>query len=69
MKMEDWAQFLGDFLELSKYPNLPGKGRISALEAKIKAEQEYEIFRPIQDAAFISDFDQEVLRNLGERHS
>lgn len=69
VKMEDWAQFLGDFLELSKYPNLPDKGRISALEAKIKAEQEYEIFRPIQDAAFISDFDQEVLRNLGERGS
>ena len=66
-RMEDWAQFLEDFLALSSYPSLPDKGRVSALEAKLKAEQEYDIYRPIQDANFLSDFDQEVLKKLGKR--
>ncbi len=66
-RMEDWARFLEDFLALSSYPSLPDKGRVSALEAKIKAEQEYDIYRPIQDANFFSDFDQEVLKKLGKK--
>lgn len=65
--MKDWSKFLEDFLELSSYPVLPDKGRVSALEAKLKAEREYEIFRPLQDANFLSDFDQEVLKRLGKK--
>jgi hypothetical protein len=44
MKMQDWGQFLHSFLELSSYPILQdkGKGKVSALEAKLKAGQEYE---------------------------
>ena len=62
MKMEYWRSFLEDFLELSNYPLLEDKGRVSALKAKLKAEQEYEIYRKKQDADYISDFDREIRR-------
>jgi hypothetical protein len=62
MKMEDWVQFLHSFLELSNYPILNDKGRVSALEAKLKAEQEYETYRKRQDREYISDFDREIKR-------
>ena len=65
-KMEKWAQFLHRFLELANYPILKNKGRVSALEAKLKAEQEYEQFRVIQDKNFISDFDKEIKRITGK---
>ena len=40
MKMADWVGFLHSFLELSNYPILKDKdkGKVSALEAKLKAE-------------------------------
>ena len=64
MKMQDWGQFLRSFLELSSYPILQdkGKGKVSALEAKLKAEQEYDEYRVAQDEIYISDFDKEVQR-------
>jgi len=37
-KMEDWIGFLHSFLELSSYPILKDKGKVSALKAKLKAE-------------------------------
>ena len=66
MKMEDWISFLHSFLELANYPILEDGGRISALEAKLKAEQEYEIYRQIQDKNYISDFDKEIKRIEGK---
>jgi hypothetical protein len=60
MKMADWATFLNGFLELSSYPILADKGKVSAIEAKLKAEAEYEIYRKRQDAEFVSDFDRVV---------
>ncbi len=65
-KMEDWVQLLHGFLELSEYPILMDKGRVSALEAKLKAEQEFEKYRVIQDRNFISDFDKEIKRITGK---
>ncbi|ETA68708.1 MAG: hypothetical protein PWQ51_2067 [Methanolobus sp.] len=62
MKMQDWSEFLHNFLELSSYPILKDKGRVSALEAKLKAEQEYKEYRVKQDTNYISDFDREVRR-------
>ncbi|MCD4766862.1 MAG: virulence RhuM family protein [Methanosarcinales archaeon] len=64
MKTQDWGQFLHGFLELSSYPILQdkGKGKVSALEAKLKAGQEYEEYRVIQDENYLSDFDKEVWR-------
>ena len=64
--MQDWINFLHQFLELSNYPILKDKGKISSLEAKLKAEQEYDKFRKIQDKNYTSDFDQEVKRLKGE---
>ena len=55
--MQDWAMFLDSFLELSAYPILLDSGKISAQEAKIKAFEEYNEFRVIQDRNYISDFD------------
>ena len=57
MSMADWSTFLTGFLELSNYPILKDKGTVSALEARLKAEGEYEIFRQRQDLNFVSDFD------------
>ena len=62
MKMEDWSNFLNGFLQLSNYPILLDNGKISQLEAKIKAESEFEKFRIIQDKNYISDFDKEILK-------
>jgi hypothetical protein len=64
-KMADWAKFLNDFLTLSTYPILQDKGRVSALEAKLKAEGEYEVYRKLQDAEYVSDFDREIKRIEG----
>jgi hypothetical protein len=59
-RMADWARFLNQFLELSSYPILADKGKVSALEAKLKAEAQYEVFRKRQDAEYRSDFDRLV---------
>jgi len=66
MKMKDWGQFLHNFLELSNYPILQDKGKVSAIEAKLKAEQEYDTYRKRQDREFISDFDREIKRIQGK---
>ena len=66
MKMADWATFLDSFLQLSDYPILEDKGKVSALEARLKAETEYDEFRVRQDREFESDFDREVKRLKGE---
>ncbi len=66
MKMSDWIEFLHNFLELANYPILKDKGKVSALQAKIKAEQEYEIYRVTQDKNYISDFDKEIKRITGK---
>ncbi|PJR04302.1 virulence RhuM family protein [Avrilella dinanensis] len=55
--MKQWANFLDRFLELSNYPILIDKGKITMLEAKLKAESEYDKFRVIQDRDYESDFD------------
>lgn len=60
MNMKDWDKFLIQFLELTDYPILTHKGKVSMLEAKLKAEIEYNKFRVIQDQDYISDFDREM---------
>jgi hypothetical protein len=67
MKMADWVGFLNSFLELSNYPILQDKGKVSALEAKLKAEGEYEVYRQRQDADYVSDFDREIKRIEGRK--
>ena len=60
--MEEWAKFLDSFLELSSYPILLDKGKITAEQAKIKAYAEYDKYRVIQDKLYLSDFDKELAR-------
>ncbi len=64
MNMKDWDKFLVQFLELADYPLLKDNGKISMLEAKLKAESEYEKFRIVQDKNYISDFDREIKKML-----
>jgi len=61
MNMKDWIRFLDKFLALSDYPILKDKGKVSALQAKLKAEAEYEKYRVEQDRRYLSDFDKLLL--------
>ena len=65
-KMADWISLLNSFLELSNYPILQDLGSVSALEAKLKAEGEYEVYRQRQDLDYVSDFDREIKRLEGK---
>ncbi len=49
------------------YPILQDKGKVSALEARLKAEGEYETFRKRQDQEYVSDFDREIKRLEGRK--
>jgi len=66
MTMHDWSTLLDEFFTIAGRPLLEGSGSVSALEAKLKAEQEYEVFRHKQDTEYISDFDREIKRLKGE---
>ncbi len=66
MNMKDWEVFLVKFLELSDSPILRDAGKISMLEAKLKAENEFEKFRVVQDKLFESDFDK-FLKQIDEK--
>ena len=62
--MQQWVKFIDGFLELSNYPILKYKGRVSMLEAKLKAEEEYDKFRVLQDKTYESDFDREIKKAI-----
>jgi hypothetical protein len=64
--MKDWINFLHQFLELSSFPILRDNGKITTLEAKLRAEQEFYRYRTIQDKNYQSDFDKEIKRLKGE---
>jgi len=66
--MDEWVILLNDFLKLAQYPILKHKGKVSALDAKLKAEQEFEKYRVKQDENFISDFDREIKRITGKKN-
>ena len=68
MSMEDWAKRLDGFLEFNGNELLTGAGKISAEQAKLHAETEFEKYRIIQDKLFMSDFDRYMLE-LGEAAS
>lgn len=66
MSMEDWAKRLDGFLEFNGTEILIGTGKISAEQAKLHAETEFEKYRIIQDRLFMSDYDRYMLE-LEER--
>ena len=57
MSMEDWAKRLDGFLEFNGNELLMGPGKVSAEQAKLHAETEFEKYRIIQDRLFMSDYD------------
>lgn len=61
MSMEDWAKRLDGFLEFNGTEILMGAGKISAEQAKLHAETEFEKYRIIQDQLFMSDYDRYML--------
>lgn len=60
--MEQFAASINEFLTFRRYQILPDKGKISAAQAKKKAEEEYALFDPTQQID--SDFDKEVRKML-----
>ena len=56
--MEQFAASVNKFLTFNDYKILPDKGKISAVQAKKKTEEEYDIFNKTQHID--SDFDKEV---------
>ena len=62
--MSQFSASVNEFLTFRRYQILPDKGKISAAEAKEKAEAEYDIFNRTQ--RIDSDFDQEVRGLLGK---
>ncbi len=57
MSMEDWAKRLDGFLEFNGNEILTGPGKVSAEQAKLYAESQFEKYRVTQDRLFQSDFD------------
>lgn len=49
MTMRDWIEKLDDFLKLSEHELLDHAGKISAEQARVKAELEYERYRSLMD--------------------
>ena len=56
--MAQFSTSVNEFLTFRRYQILPDKGKISAAQAKQKAEEEYDIFNKTQ--RIDSDFDKEV---------
>ena len=63
--MEQFSASVNEFLAFRRYRILPDKGKISAAEAKQKAENEYDIFNRTQ--RIDSDFDKEIRGMLVEQ--
>ncbi len=67
MSMEDWAKRLDGFLEFNGNELLIGAGKVSAEQAKLHAETEFEKYRIIQDRLFMSDYDKYLLELGGKQ--
>ena len=64
MKMQDCIKKLDEFLTISDKNLLHSAGNISAKDAEIKAEEEFEKYRQNQDKNYVSDFDKEMKKIL-----
>jgi len=61
MTMADWDERLNIFLAATDREILQNAGKVSAEIARKHAETEFDLFRPIQDRLFRSDFDKQLL--------
>ena len=69
MSMEDWSRRLDGFLEFNGEKLLTGPGKISAEQAKLHAETEYEKYRLVQDRLYESDFDRFLMLEQEVKHT
>ena len=69
MSMEDWSRRLDGFLEFNGEKLLTGPGKISAEQAKLHAETEYEKYRLVQDRRYESDFDRFLMLEQEVKHT
>lgn len=60
--MEEFVESVNEFLNFRRYKTLTDNGRVSAKQAKVKAEAEYDAFNKTQKIN--SDFDKEVKKML-----
>jgi hypothetical protein len=67
MFMADWTEKLNAFFKFSEYEILTNAGAISHDVALALASEEYEKYRITQDKNYISDFDNEIKRLMGEK--
>lgn len=64
MTMKGWLKWLEKFLAFNEQQILKTAGKISHEMAVAKAHGEYSRFRPKQDRAYISEFDQKLAKYL-----
>jgi hypothetical protein len=67
MTMEDWLKQVKKFLTFTEQQILKTAGKISHEMAAAKAHEEYDRYRPKQDQAYISEFDQKLAKYLNGR--
>lgn len=65
--MKEFSESIDAFLSFRKYQILKDKGSISSMQAKRKAEQEYDVFNRTQKID--SDFDKEIRRLMQTQQS
>jgi hypothetical protein len=65
--MKDWLKQVGKFLTFTEQQILKTAGTISHEMAVAKASEEYDRYRPKQDQAYISEFDQKLAKYLNGR--
>lgn len=67
LSMEDWVTRLDMFLQFNEYDILKNPGKVSREITNEMANKEFNKFKKIQDANYISDFDKGVKKYLGKR--
>lgn len=61
--MSQFSDSVNEFLQFRRYKILPDKGKVSAAQAKSRAENEYDIFNRTQNV--VSDFDKDIKKLKG----
>ncbi len=66
MRMVDWINKLDEFLKLSEKKLLHSAGKVSAEQAREKADEEFDNYRKEHYKNYISDFDKEMDKIMKE---
>lgn len=66
ISMQEWLNKANRFMDLNDQIILEDNGKISHEQALAKAENEYAEFRIKQDKQYVSDFDQELFKQIAK---